>query len=178
MGKNGYEDRSGKACLSSDDDQVDIWTINTAQNNYIPYSCVSSIKTPIPKSSDSYVCIPQAIIDDSFNCVGYAWDSVNGVVCSSCPIFDGKTYFKVTIDSNANGGKLVKGCSLVELPYVSKYQTTQIFDKYGKLILTQKQCDTTNTNIKQSQAFLNWNGKDANDNAVNDARGHACILTS
>jgi hypothetical protein len=41
MGKNGLDDKNGKACLSSDDDQVDIWTINTAQNDYVPFSCVS-----------------------------------------------------------------------------------------------------------------------------------------
>lgn len=124
MGKNGYDDKNGKACLSSDDDQVDLWTINNAQNDYVPYSCVSSIKTPIPKSSDNYACIPQAIIDNSFNCAGYTWETVNGVVCDSCPIFDGKTYFKVIIDSTANGENLVKGCNLVEIPYVSKYQTS------------------------------------------------------
>lgn len=111
----GNEDKNGKACLLVDDSQVTYWTINKSQTGYMPYECISSIPNPIRIDDDNAMCITQAVIDASYNCEGYGYDTINNVVCNSCPT----DYYPVNIFSNANNNKLVKGCNINQLPSVN-----------------------------------------------------------
>ena len=77
------------------------------------------------------------MIDFSANCFSYT--IVNGsIICNGCQ----NGYFLVQLASPAFLGKLVKGCSLYNLPGVEKYQTVSgVNDKYGNKLLTQEMCN-------------------------------------
>ena len=74
----------------------------------MPYECISSIINPVRIDDDNTMCITQAVIDASYNCEGYGYDTTNYIVCNSCPA----DYYPVDIFSDANDNKLVKGCNI------------------------------------------------------------------
>ncbi len=77
------------------------------------------------------------MIDASANCFSYT--ILDGaIICNECQ----NGYFLVEIDSPVFVERLIKGCSLYDLPGVSKYQTISgVNDKNGNKLLTQKNCN-------------------------------------